>query len=213
MRKQSEKEIEIPINSIFLKGILNIPKKAKSMVIFAHGAGSSRLSPRNAYVARELNKAGIATLLFDLLTEEEDMIYENRFNVPLLTTRLIAVTKWVKTNPKTKTLAIGYFGASTGSAAALQAVAEIKGIKAVVSRGGRPDLVLPYLPKVSTPTLLIVGELDEPVIEMNKIAYERLKAEKELVIVPGATHLFEEPGKLEKVATLARKWFLRFLTS
>ncbi len=206
------KEVKIPINSIKLDGILGIPKNAKGIVIFAHGSGSSRFSPRNNFVARELRKAGLATLLFDLLTEKEDLIYENRFNINLLAERLITVTKWVKANDETKNLKIGYFGASTGAAAALQASTKIEDIKAIVSRGGRPDLVLDYIPKVKAATLLIVGELDEYVIELNKIAYEKLKAEKELIIIPGASHLFEEPGKLEEVSRLAKDWFLKFLT-
>jgi putative phosphoribosyl transferase len=211
MNKEEEKEVIIQINSIKLDGILGIPKNAKGIVIFAHGSGSSRFSPRNNFVARELRKAGLATLLFDLLTEEEDLIYENRFNINLLAERLITVTKWVKANDEIKNLKIGYFGASTGAAAALQASTKIEDIKAIVSRGGRPDLVLDYLPKVKAATLLIVGELDEYVIELNKIAYEKLKAEKELIIIPGASHLFEEPGKLEEVSRLAKDWFLKFL--
>jgi dienelactone hydrolase len=211
LMNKEEKEVKIPINSIKLDGILGIPKNAKGIVIFAHGSGSSRFSPRNNFVARELRKVGLATLLFDLLTEEEDLIYENRFNIKLLAERLITVTKWVKANDEIKNLKIGYFGASTGAAAALQASTKIEDIKAIVSRGGRPDLVLDYLPKVKAATLLIVGELDEYVIELNKIAYEKLKAEKELIIIPGASHLFEEPGKLEEVSRLAKDWFLKFL--
>jgi dienelactone hydrolase len=211
LMNKEEKEVKIPINSIKLDGILGIPKNAKGIVIFAHGSGSSRFSPRNNFVARELRKAGLATLLFDLLTEEEDLIYENRFNIKLLAERLITVTKWVKANDEIKNLKIGYFGASTGAAAALQASTKIEDIKAIVSRGGRPDLVLDYLPKVKAATLLIVGELDKYVIELNKIAYEKLKAEKELIIIPGASHLFEEPGKLEEVSRLAKDWFLKFL--
>jgi len=211
LMNKEEKEVKIPINSIKLDGILGIPKNAKGIVIFAHGSGSSRFSPRNNFVARELRKVGLATLLFDLLTEEEDLIYENRFNIKLLAKRLITVTKWVKANDEIKNLKIGYFGASTGAAAALQASTKIEDIKAIVSRGGRPDLVLDYLPKVKAATLLIVGELDKYVIELNKIAYEKLKAEKELIIIPGASHLFEEPGKLEEVSRLAKDWFLKFL--
>ncbi|MEM2784299.1 MAG: alpha/beta family hydrolase [Nitrososphaerota archaeon] len=211
MNKNEEKEVKIQINSINLDGILGIPENAKGIVIFAHGSGSSRFSPRNNFVARELRKIGLATLLFDLLTEEEDLIYENRFNIDLLADRLIAVTEWVKSNNETKNLKIGYFGASTGAAAALQASTKIEDIKAIVSRGGRPDLVLDYLPKVKAATLLIVGELDEYVIELNKIAYKKLKVEKELKIIPGASHLFEEPGKLEEVSQLAKEWFLKYL--
>lgn len=211
INKNEEKEVKIQINSINLDGILGIPENAKGIVIFAHGSGSSRFSPRNNFVARELRKVGLATLLFDLLTEEEDLIYENRFNIDLLADRLIAVTEWVKSNNETKNLKIGYFGASTGAAAALQASTKIEDIKAIVSRGGRPDLVLDYLPKVKAATLLIVGELDEYVIELNKIAYKKLKVEKELKIISGASHLFEEPGKLEEVSQLAKEWFLKYL--
>lgn len=211
INKNEEKEVKIQINSINLDGILGIPENAKGIVIFAHGSGSSRFSPRNNFVARELRKIGLATLLFDLLTEEEDLIYENRFNIDLLADRLIAVTEWVKSNNETKNLKIGYFGASTGAAAALQASTKIEDIKAIVSRGGRPDLVLDYLPKVKAATLLIVGELDEYVIELNKIAYKKLKVEKELKIISGASHLFEEPGKLEEVSQLAKEWFLKYL--
>ncbi|MEM3561194.1 MAG: alpha/beta family hydrolase [Nitrososphaerota archaeon] len=209
---KKEEEVKIQIDSINLDGILGIPENTKGIVIFAHGSGSSRFSPRNNFVARELRKAGLATLLFDLLTEEEDLIYENRFNIDLLANRLIAVTEWVKSNNETRNLKIGYFGASTGAAAALQASTKIEDIKAIVSRGGRPDLVLDHLPKVKAATLLIVGELDEYVIELNKIAYEKLKVEKELKIILGASHLFEEPGKLEEVSQLAKEWFLKYLT-
>jgi putative phosphoribosyl transferase len=206
-----ENEIKIPINSLQLDAILTIPKNAKGIIVFAHGSGSSRLSPRNTFVARELNKAKLATLLFDLLTKEEDAVYQNRFNINLLAERLVQVTKWLRKNPETKKFGICYFGASTGAAAALQAATKIAGIKAIVSRGGRPDLVLSYLPKVKSPTLFIVGEFDEPVLALNKQAYEKLRVKKKLVIIKGATHLFEEPGKLEEVANLAKEWFLHFL--
>ncbi len=205
------KEVEIFLDKIKLSGILNIPKEAKAIVIFAHGSGSSRFSPRNNYVAQVLNNSNIATLLFDLLTEEEDENYENRFNIELLAKRLIDVTKWIEKYPETKGLKIGYFGSSTGAAAALLAETKIGNIYAIVSRGGRPDLVLSHLQKVKAPTLLIIGEKDEIVIKLNRLAYEYLKSEKEIVIIPGASHLFEEPGKLEEVAKLASEWFIKHL--
>ncbi|MCL5411196.1 MAG: dienelactone hydrolase family protein [Patescibacteria group bacterium] len=204
--------VSIPADSITLEGDLEIPKDAKGIVIFAHGSGSSRFSPRNNFVAKVLRDAGIGTLLFDLLTEEEDRIYENRFNIALLTQRLLAATKWVKEQNQTKNLPIGYFGASTGSTAALKAAASLKAeIKAVVSRGGRPDLAELDLTKVQSPTLLIVGGSDEVVLGLNQEAYEKIKSVKKLEIVPGATHLFEEPGTLEEVARLAAQWFKQHL--
>jgi dienelactone hydrolase len=210
------KEISIPIGKVTLKGNLTVPKGAKSIVLFSHGSGSSRLSPRNTYVAEVLNKAGIATLLFDLLTEEEDEVYQTRFNIPLLTKRLIDVTNYLSTIGSTigPTIGstIGYFGASTGAASALFAAAALGDkIKAVVSRGGRPDLAMEALPKVKSPTLLIVGGDDDVVIGMNETAYDNMSCEKKLEIVPGATHLFEEPGTLERVAELATEWFLKYL--
>jgi len=207
-----ERLVQIPVGSVLLEGELTIPAGAQGVVLFAHGSGSSRHSPRNNFVAQVLLKAGIGTLLFDLLTEEEDTIYETRFNIALLTHRLVAATQWLAQQPKTKQLRIGYFGASTGAAAALEAAAALGvQIGAVVSRGGRPDLAGPALVQVQTPTLLIVGGKDDVVIELNQQAYDQLKSEKELVIVPGATHLFEEPGTLEEVARLAVDWFTRFL--
>lgn len=209
-------DIHIPLGPITLDGILEIPKDSKALVIFAHGSGSSRFSERNTFVANVLQEAGIATLLFDLLTEEEDQVYETRFNIPLLTERLKGATQWIMKQPKTKKLKIGYFGASTGAAAALEAAADPKlqdVIKAVVSRGGRPDMAIPVLPQVKSPTLLIVGGNDFGVIELNQQAYDALKSEKKLEIVPGATHLFEESGTLEQVAELARQWFLKYLES
>ncbi len=207
-----KKTVKIPIDSIELEGILKIPENPKSLVIFSHGAGSSRLSPRNNYVADVLNKVGIATLLFDLLTEEEDEVYENRFDIPRLTERLIATTEWVKKQAELKDLSMGYFGSSTGAASALNAAAELgESIKAVVSRGGRPDLSLPNLPNVKSPTLLIVGGWDDVVIGMNEEALAAITCGKKLEIVPEATHLFEEPGKLEEAAELASKWFQKYL--
>ncbi len=204
--------VMIPAGQALLEGNLLIPKGAKGLVIFAHGSGSSRLSPRNMFVAGELQKRKIATLLFDLLTEQEDQRYENRFNIQLLAERLVAATDWAMRQPAAKGLKIGYFGASTGSAAALIAAADMgAGIHAVVSRGGRPDLAMPALPFVKAPVLLIVGGNDYEVIGMNETAFARLVCEKKLEIVPGATHLFEETGALEAVARLAAAWFSRCL--
>jgi len=216
--------MQIPINLIKLEGDLVIPEKCKSIVIFAHGSGSSRQSPRNIFVAEVLQKAGLGTLLFDLLTAKEDEIYANRFAITLLAERLKSATLWLKSQKEVKNLSaiggsafggkIGYFGASTGAAAALIAAAELnKVIGAVVSRGGRPDLALGYLAKVLAPTLLIVGGNDYDVIKLNEMAFNGLKAIKELSIVPGATHLFEEQGALEQVAELAKNWFLKYLNN
>lgn len=206
------KSISIQLDGIILQGDLTIPKYANGMVIFSHGSGSSRLSPRNKYVAETLQQKGLATLLFDLLTEDEDRIYDNRFNIDLLTLRLIDVTQFIQQEKETKNLPLGYFGASTGAASALRAAAHFeKEIRAVVSRGGRPDLALNDLYKVTSPTLLIVGGWDGVVIELNKEAYNKLNCEKKLEIVPQATHLFEEPGKLEKVAQLSADWFATHL--
>ncbi len=211
-KNQSKEDVQIPINSIELEGSLAIPAGATGIVIFSHGSGSSRFSLRNNFVARMLRDHGIGTLLFDLLTEEEDMIYENRFDINLLTERLIAATNWLMKQPQAKGLKIGYFGSSTGTASALRAAAVFgKKISAVVSRGGRPDLAMDVLSDVKAPTLLIVGGNDEQVIELNQQAYEKLKTKKELKIIPGATHLFEEPGALEEVARLAGEWFGRYL--
>ncbi len=210
--RSSEPAVNIPAGQAILEGNLIIPKGAKGLVIFAHGSGSSRLSPRNNFVAGELQKRKIATLLFDLLTEHEDERYENRFNIPLLAERLAAATEWVMRQPQGGKLKVGYFGASTGSAAALIAAAKMgTGIHAVVSRGGRPDLAMAALPFVEAPVLLIVGGNDYEVIEMNETAFARLKCEKKLEIVPGATHLFEESGALEEVARLAAEWFSKYL--
>lgn len=217
-RKQStagdlhEQLVAITGDSVILEGMLGLPPKAPGVVLFAHGSGSSRLSPRNNYVARVLRNAGLATLLMDLLTEEEDRNYETRFNIDLLTRRLVAATHWIGKQPRTSQFTVGYFGASTGAAAALNAAARLgAAVGAVVSRGGRPDLA-DSLDQVRAPTLLIVGGLDTEVIALNRQAYAQLGAEKELVIVPGATHLFEEPGTLERVADLAARWFTRHLT-
>ncbi len=190
-----------------LDGTVGVPPGAPSIVLFAHGSGSSRLSPRNAYVARALREAGIATLLFDLLTEEEAANRANVFNVEFLARRLQDATAWVRRQPATRDLHIGYFGASTGAAAALIAAAADPDVRAVVSRGGRPDMAAAVLAKVTAPTLLIVGGDDGPVIQLNEQAYAQLRCEKALRIIPGASHLFEEPGTLEQVTRLAIDWF------
>ena len=205
-------EVEIILSDCKLSGFLTLPEKPKGIVVFAHGSGSSRLSPRNQFVAEVLNHHHLATLLFDLLSKEEESIdlqtAELRFNIPLLAKRLSETTKWVLKNPQLKHLKIGYFGASTGAGAALISAAKNPGlIKAVVSRGGRPDLASSYLYEVQAPTLLIVGGDDHQVIDLNNIAIEKLKGEKKLEIVTGATHLFEEEGTLEQAAELAAAWF------
>ena len=207
-------DIDIPLSSVILKGDLVIPENAIGIVIFSHGSGSSRLSPRNRQVAELIQKHSIGTFLFDLLTEEEDNIYENRFNIDLLVSRLIEATEWLMENKNTKDLPIGYFGASTGAASALRAAAYFgNNIKALVSRGGRPDLALSALHLVTAPTLLIVGQLDVPVILMNKQAYDELESIKEMKIISGAKHLFEEPGKLQEVAELAIEWYKKYLVN
>jgi len=210
--KISETQVAIPVGSVKLDGDLAIPEGASAVVVFAHGSGSSRHSPRNRFVAEVLQKSGMGTLLFDLLTRREDAIYENRFDIPLLTDRLKAATGWLKSQKLTGHLNMGYFGASTGTASALTAAADHKlDIKAIVSRGGRPDLAGESLTLVKAPTLLIVGGHDGVVIRLNEEAFAMIQAEKELFIVPGATHLFEEPGALEEVARLAVNWFKRYL--
>ncbi len=208
----TQQTVEIPLDGRIHEGLLGLPAQPSGIVVFAHGSGSSRLSPRNAFVARVLYEKGFATLLFDLLTEEEDRRYENRFDIGLLTRRLLGATEWVKEQPRTQALSIGYFGASTGASSALKAAAALgPDIRAVVSRGGRPDLAGEDLPRVTAPTLLIVGGYDDVVIGLNRNALQQLKTTKELQIVPGATHLFEEPGTLEQVAHLAADWFARYL--
>ena len=198
-----------------LEAFLDVPERAAAIVLFAHGSGSSRHSPRNNYVARELRSAGLATLLVDLLTEEEDAEYARRFEIGLLTQRLHGALEWLGREPGTRELPVGLFGASTGAAAALQLAALAPGrIGAVVSRGGRPDLAGDEsLARVRAPTLLVVGGDDAGVIELNESAYERLRCVKEMAIVPGATHLFEEPGTLEQAARLAADWFTRHLAA
>jgi dienelactone hydrolase len=207
-----EAAVSVPFGSLQLDGDLHVPAGARGIVLFAHGSGSSRFSPRNRQVASALREAGLATLLMDLLTREEERVDELtrhlRFDIGLLAERLVAATDWLRTQPGTRELRIGYFGASTGAAAALIAAAERPdAVAAVVSRGGRPDLASERLADVRAPTLLIVGGRDEPVIDMNREALALLRVEKRLEIVPGATHLFEEPGTLEQVARLARDWF------
>jgi len=209
-------EVQIPAGRAVLSGNLTIPENAVALVLFAHGSGSSRHSPRNQFVARTLNDGGLATLLFDLLTLEEEAIdtytREHRFNIGLLAERLVHATKWAKRQEQTRDLQLGYFGSSTGAAAALIAAAEISDdVGAVVSRGGRPDLAGDALPKVQAPTLLIVGGNDDIVIELNEMARDQMRCEVKLEIVPGATHLFEEPGALEKVAKLASDWFVNHI--
>ena len=201
--------VRIPADDVHLEGLLELPADAPGIVLFAHGSGSSRHSPRNNYVARELHAQHIGTLLLDLLTVSEDLDYQTRFDIALLTHRLLAATRWVLLNPATKHLPLGYFGASTGAAAALQAAAAMdQGIRAVVSRGGRPDLAGAHdLARVAAPTLLLVGGEDTEVLALNRAAHVRLHCEKELSVIPGATHLFEEPGALEEVARQAAAWF------
>lgn len=212
MRTTAEREIQVQSGELRLEGFLGIPEEAEGIVLFAHGSGSGRWSPRNRFVAHQLQQARFATLLIDLLEEWEGEDRRKVFDIDLLSDRLIVATDWLAENPDTQDMLIGYFGASTGAAAALNAAAKRKNqIAAVVSRGGRPDLASESLADVTAPTLLIVGELDYPVITMNEQAYSLLRAPKELVIVPGATHLFEEPGTLEEVARLAIDWFERYL--
>jgi len=213
-----ENEVSIDTRKVLLGGTLGLPPNTSAIVLFVHGSGSSRYSPRNRYVARALQSSGVGTLLFDLLTREEESVdeiaAELRFDIPFLAHRLSQVTEWLRSLPTMKNMRYGYFGASTGAAAALVAAAELRGaIGAVVSRGGRPDLAGDALSAVECPTLLIVGGNDQPVIRMNQDALSQLQCEKKLVIVPGATHLFEEPGTLEEVARLASDWFSAHLTA
>ena len=206
--------VHIPADSVELDGDLVLPPSTTSVVLFAHGSGSSRLSPRNTFVAEVLQQRGIGTLLFDLLTRAEDQDYAMRFDIELLTQRLLAATAWLQANPETQTLHIGYFGASTGAAAALQAAAEMGNkIAAVVSRGGRPDLAgETALSRVIAPTLLIVGSMDYGVIELNQQAYALLHCEKKLSLIAGAAHLFEESDTLEQAACSAADWFVQHLS-
>jgi dienelactone hydrolase len=215
---ETETSVGIPVDELTLEGTLSIPPDAAGVVLFAHGSGSSRHSPRNRFVASELQAVGLATLLMDLLSADEERIDartgELRFDIGLLGRRVVAATDWLSTHDAARELRIGCFGASTGAAAALVAAAERADlVGAVVSRGGRPDLAGDALPRVEAPTLLIVGGRDELVLELNQQARARMHAETELEIVPGASHLFEEPGKIETVAKLARDWFLRYLSA
>ncbi|HVS76316.1 MAG TPA: dienelactone hydrolase family protein [Steroidobacteraceae bacterium] len=210
-----DRSISIEANAVALRGFVEIPDGARGLVLFAHGSGSSRFSPRNSYVAQALRDAGVGTLLFDLLTAEEERVDEEtrdlRFDILLLTRRLLAATHWAQAQPELSRLALGYFGASTGAAAALCAAACTPAVRAVVSRGGRPDLAGSALAEVRAPTLLIVGGNDQQVLALNRRALASLACEAHLEIVPGATHLFEEPGTLEQVASVAAKWFVRHL--
>jgi dienelactone hydrolase len=217
VRTAADSTVRIPIDDLALEGTLSIPRTASGVVLFAHGSGSGRHSPRNRFVAGELQGVGLATLLMDLLTADEERIDartgELRFDIGLLARRVVTATDWLSTQEATMELRIGCFGASTGAAAALVAAAERTDlVGAVVSRGGRPDLAGDALPRVRAPTLLIVGGLDELVLELNEQARARMETETELEVVPGASHLFEEPGKIEIVAKLARDWFLRYLS-
>ena len=213
-RKSVETEVLIRVDGIVLEGILGDSGGAQGIVLFAHGSGSSRFSPRNNFVAKVLRAHGLATLLIDLLTPAEDQVYENRFNIDLLTERLATVAQWIKKQSDLRDLPLGLFGASTGAASALRLAARLGGgIYAVVSRGGRPDLAEGFLSRVTAPTLLIVGGNDAVVLELNRRAYLELGAEKELAIIPEATHLFEEPGALEAVARKAAAWFSEKLPS
>ena len=205
-------EVSIPATGGDLGGELHLPQGANAVVLFAHGSGSSRFSPRNRFVAGELQKRGLGTLLMDLLREDEAESRRNVFDIELLASRLFAAHRWLSESAASRDLRIGYFGASTGAAAALVAAAtEPENVHAVVSRGGRPDLAAPWLPRVRAPTLLIVGERDSPVLEWNEDALALLRSEKKLIVVPGATHLFEEPGTLEQAAAHAGCWFERHL--
>ncbi len=210
-----EELVRFPVDDVTLEGNLVIPPRAQGIVLFAHGSGSSRHSPRNRHVAEMLNKAGIATVLFDLLTSEEEaedlVTGQLRFDIPLLAKRVAGATDWVAQDGRTRDLHLGYFGASTGAAAALMAAAEREDIAAIVSRGGRPDLAGGALPRVKAPTLLIVGGRDTYVIELNQMAMRQMRAPCELKIIPGASHLFEERGALEQVAAAAAEWFGRYL--
>lgn len=208
MVTQGENIVHVPVDGVKLEGDLRVPEGASGIVVFAHGSGSSRHSTRNNYVADVLRSRGLGTFLFDLLTEEEDQSRENRFDIPLLTNRLLAVTDWLEEQDATSGLALGYFGSSTGAAAALQATARRgSDVAAIVSRGGRVDLASEHLSEVRAPTLFVVGGEDTDVLELNRKAFTELTCEKELVVVEGAGHLFEGPGELEEVADLAADWF------
>ena len=203
--------LSIPVNGISVPGDLTLCNPVDKLVIFAHGSGSSRNSIRNKSVVTALNKKGISTLLFDLLSEDEAASIPNRFNIPKLTRRLITATNWLLEQKEVKSASIGYFGASTGAAAALAASIECPEVSTVVSRGGRPDLILHELHQIHIPVLFIVGENDQDVLSLNQKAFDLLKGKKELISIPGASHLFEEKGKLEKVTEIAENWFMKHL--
>jgi putative phosphoribosyl transferase len=207
----SQQPHSVTIGTLALQGLLGVPDEARGLVIFAHGSGSGRLSPRNSHVAAALREAGLATLLLDLLTPEEEGDRAKVFDIPLLASRLLLATDWAMLRPELSRLPIGYFGASTGAGAAIVAAADDRRIAAVVSRGGRPDLAGEALKRVEAPTLLIVGGLDGPVMDLNRRAQAQLGGESELVIVPGAGHLFEEPGTLDEVVRHAARWFTTYL--
>lgn len=212
--ERTAREVKIPIVERELSGTLVLPIAPSGIVLFAHGSGSGRFSPRNQFVAESLHSAGLGTLLFDLLSDDEARAREKVFDIELLARRLLAAAAWLSDDTTTRSLRLGYFGASTGAAAALVAAARRPELaRAVVSRGGRPDLALQSLPKVTAPTLLIVGGLDEIVIDLNREAFDLLRCPRELVIISGASHLFPEPGALEEVARLAASWFLQHLSS
>lgn len=204
-------DVTISLGNIKLDGKMIIPATANGIVIFSHGSGSSHLSPRNIMVAEYLQKQNFGTLLFDLLTPVEDQYYNNRFDIELLTARLIGATEWLEKQPFIKRCRLGYFGASTGAASALHAAAYLTRVTAIVSRGGRPDLAMDVMGKIKSPTLLIVGSLDFEVLELNRKAYMQLTCEKKLAVIPGATHLFEERGKMEQVCEEAGLWFSKYL--
>ena len=212
MGKRFHKEVSIQLDKTNLAGDLFVPANTTAIIIFSHGSGSSRFSKRNQQVAAFLQERNFGTLLLDLLTEEEDSRYQNRFNIELLSKRLAGATEWLERHPAATDCRIGYFGASTGAASALQAAADLAQVAAIVSRGGRPDLAsINALKKVKAPVLLIVGSLDSDVLQLNKLAFKELRCDKELAIVDGASHLFEEAGKLDEVARLASAWFEKYL--
>lgn len=208
-----EKLVRLKIDQVELEGMLEIPEEAKGIVLFSHGSGSSRHSPRNNYVAKVLRDAKIGTLLIDLLTEQEDAVYETRFNIDLLTQRLTEITRWLQNQPDSRNFKIGLFGASTGAASALRVAAALgQEIAAVVSRGGRVDMAMPVMGKIVSPTLFIVGERDFEVAGLNKDAFDKLVCEKQMSLVKDATHLFEETGTLEEVAKIASEWFVKYFS-
>jgi dienelactone hydrolase len=211
MSQTPEPLVHIPVDDVELEGMLDVPDGATGLVVFAHGSGSSRKSPRNSFVADVIRERGLGTLLFDLLTEAEDQRRENRFDIPLLTDRLVAVTEWLWRRDATRDLNVGYFGSSTGAAAALRAAARLDDVDAVVSRGGRVDMASGVLDDLTVPTLFVVGGADTQVLERNREAYDRLSCERDLHVVEGAGHLFEGDGELEEVADVAADWFVEAL--